>query len=433
MIRRFLRLYLIVIVPVAVLFVLMIYSIDQYWVGTKFIAQTRELADKRLGRIARSLQGVDVREWPQKVEAIRAIYPDPVNLLTLEVVQKELGSGSELQALQRGEVASRWIMDEDRMVFFKPVAGSSYVLSDERRTVGREQLSSYAWILFIAALIAAPPLFLWFRPFWKDVEEIKFVADEIGCGNFDVSTTIGQQSTLSPIAEAINGMAQRIRELLQNSADLSLAVAHELKTPITQLSLSVGMAKECCSAEMRPLVDGMGRDVAELDALVTELLAAAQLERSASFFPERVDFRDFLTDAADAAKDELAIDPDSSVIIGLGSIPAGPAYLDPAQMRRALMNLLRNAGRHAQRLIRVSATAGNGRYSISVEDDGPGISPEHRERVFEPFARLDPSRRRDTGGHGLGLSIVQRIARLHGGDAAIDDSPYGGARVTISW
>jgi signal transduction histidine kinase len=70
---------------------------------------------------------------------------------------------------------------------------------------------------------------------------------------------------------------------------------------------------------------------------------------------------------------------------------------------------------------------------VHVDDDGPGIAPEDRERLFEPFIRAEPGRERETGGVGLGLAIVKSIAEWHGGDASIGASPLGGARVSISW
>jgi signal transduction histidine kinase len=106
---------------------------------------------------------------------------------------------------------------------------------------------------------------------------------------------------------------------------------------------------------------------------------------------------------------------------------------EPRYMARAVVNLLRNARAHARSTVTVSLQSEGGRTAIHVDDDGGGIPAGERERVFEPFTRLDDSRDRGSGGFGLGLAIVRQVARWHGGDASITDSPLGGARVSILW
>ncbi|MNS65580.1 Sensor protein RstB [compost metagenome] len=103
-------------------------------------------------------------------------------------------------------------------------------------------------------------------------------------------------------------------------------------------------------------------------------------------------------------------------------------------MTRALLNLLQNAIRHAGERVQVGLTSpAPHNYVLTVDDDGPGVPPADRERIFEPFIRLDESRARGTGGAGLGLAIVSRVARWHNGTAFVAESPLGGARFVISW
>jgi signal transduction histidine kinase len=97
------------------------------------------------------------------------------------------------------------------------------------------------------------------------------------------------------------------------------------------------------------------------------------------------------------------------------------------------VNLLRNARTHARSTVAVNLRQESGRTVLEVDDDGRGIPATERERLFEPFTRLDDSRDRDSGGFGLGLAIVRQVARWHGGEATIGDSPLGGARVSIVW
>lgn len=106
---------------------------------------------------------------------------------------------------------------------------------------------------------------------------------------------------------------------------------------------------------------------------------------------------------------------------------------DPKLVARALLNLIRNGARYASRTVLLAAARdASGALVLSVDDDGPGIPAAERARVFEPFQRLDSSRDRQTGGFGLGLAIVRRVAQVHGGDVRLEDSPLGGARFVIT-
>jgi two-component system osmolarity sensor histidine kinase EnvZ len=102
----------------------------------------------------------------------------------------------------------------------------------------------------------------------------------------------------------------------------------------------------------------------------------------------------------------------------------------PDAFRRLLFNLLANAARHGDR-IAVSANHEGGSLVLNVDDDGPGIAGPMREEVFKPFVRLDEARNQDEGGSGLGLAIARDIARAHGGDITLDDSPLGGLRASV--
>jgi signal transduction histidine kinase len=176
----------------------------------------------------------------------------------------------------------------------------------------------------------------------------------------------------------------------------------------------------------------MMEDLNELESLVAELLENARLEHSAVFEPESVDLKELLEYALESARHM----PDGGKVVAL-EVPADETSTrvrcDAHQMHRAVLNLLRNALRYARSKVVLSAEHRGERTWIHVDDDGPGIPSAERARLFEPFARIDASRTRETGGHGLGLAIVQQVAKLHGGVSRIEASPLGGARVSIEW
>lgn len=109
------------------------------------------------------------------------------------------------------------------------------------------------------------------------------------------------------------------------------------------------------------------------------------------------------------------------------------ARFDPRHLGRAVSNLVQNADRYGNGLVQVNLERQGQNLLIHVDDDGPGIPETDRERIFEPFARLDASRNRKSGGHGLGLAIVKRVVGSHKGQITVSSSPLGGSRFTLLW
>ncbi|HEX2782352.1 MAG TPA: ATP-binding protein, partial [Ilumatobacteraceae bacterium] len=107
------------------------------------------------------------------------------------------------------------------------------------------------------------------------------------------------------------------------------------------------------------------------------------------------------------------------------------ATIDERLVARAVRNLMANACRHANRTVRVEAATSDGNVWIHVDDDGPGVAAEDREAIVRRFGRLDEARNADVGGAGLGLAIVASVARAHGGEVVVADSPLGGARISL--
>jgi two-component system, OmpR family, sensor kinase ParS len=317
---------------------------------------------------------------------------------------------------------------------FQRVPGTTLVLSNQLSFSYPDELLAYLYYMLCAVVAAAPLLWFWFRPFWQDLERLGQVTEQIGSGNFSVHAAPVRSATVKPFAAAIDQMSLRIAELIDAQKRLTNSVAHELTTPITQLVFALAMLKDAPldAAKADGLIDGMTEDLNELESLVAELLENARLEHSAVFEPESVDLKELLEYALESARHM----PDGGKVVAL-EVPADETSTrvrcDAHQMHRAVLNLLRNALRYARSKVVLSAEHRGERTWIHVDDDGPGIPSAERARLFEPFARIDASRTRETGGHGLGLAIVQQVAKLHGGVSRIEASSLGGARVSIEW
>ena len=178
-------------------------------------------------------------------------------------------------------------------------------------------------------------------------------------------------------------------------------------------------------------LEGMDGDITELDGLVDEILTYArlgsQVDSGAGIVTRMIDCRTLAEQVIETlgplnAERRLVLEPGEPVEV------AG----DPRYLQRALQNLVANACRHAVDEVLICMHAEPGLVRIDVEDDGPGIPQEVRSHIFTPFARLDDSRTRSSGGYGLGLSIVHKIMRWHGGSVVVDSSQrLGGARFSL--
>jgi two-component system sensor histidine kinase RstB len=230
------------------------------------------------------------------------------------------------------------------------------------------------------------------------------------------------------LAQQFDLMADRMQTLLDDQRHLIQAVSHELRTPAARIRFGLEMLSTARSVEERQRrIDSMDEDLSELDQLVEELVLFV---RSGDFKIEQRPVS--LPDPTRQLVDKLAEDY-PQIRFELESPGELVAMVDENLFLRAIRNLLTNAARHARGQVTVGLERIGTMVSIAVQDDGPGIPPNDRKRVFEPFTRLGDSRSRDSGGIGLGLTIVKRIVESHGGTAAIEDAPWGGAVLVTTW
>ncbi|WLH81581.1 MULTISPECIES: ATP-binding protein [unclassified Pseudomonas] len=284
-------------------------------------------------------------------------------------------------------------------------------------------------VLIGAALLAC--LLVWLRPHWRDLERLKSTAAQLGRGNLAERTRIPSSSNIGSLAAVFDTMADDIEHLLNQQRDLLNAVSHELRTPLTRLDFGLALAlsddlPEASRARLQSLV----AHIRELDELVLELLSYSRLQNPAQL-PERVDvvLDEFIDSVLGSVDDELE-NPDIVIDVAL-DCAVERFNLDPRLTARVLQNLLRNATRYCDGRIQVGVKVGADGCEIWVDDDGIGIPLDQRERIFEPFYRLDRSRDRATGGFGLGLAISRRAMEAQGGTLIAQASPLGGARFRL--
>lgn len=241
----------------------------------------------------------------------------------------------------------------------------------------------------------------------------------LGRGDTDVRVPETGPREIAALAQAFNSLAGRLRELLDNRATLLVGLSHDLRTPLTRLRLSLEMLEGARDAE---LVAGMERDLDGLKVLLDDVLA---LERGLHL--ERG--RQVRVDAVLAAAVDAARRAGHAVEWNERSCAQEISEL---ALKRVLENLIENAVRYggpAPVTVELDCTASG--VSIAVADRGPGIPADQREAVLRPFHRLDTSRSSGTGGHGLGLAIVQQICRAQGWRIELAAREGGGLRAVV--
>ena len=242
----------------------------------------------------------------------------------------------------------------------------------------------------------------------------------------------GQSDEVTVLAEAFDHMLDRLTEAFAGQRAFVADASHELRTPLTvirgQLEVLAAQA-EPSGHEVRRVEGLVQAEIARISRLVDDLLLLAKTEQIEFLRLEQIELPIYVGELWDGMS-LLA-----TRRFELGPVPAGTLHADPDRLAQALRNLVGNAIDHTvtqHGLVRLQVQALPGRrIRFVVEDDGPGIPLDQRERVFHRFHRTDAARDRASGGTGLGLAIVRAIADAHGGTVTADSSPEGGARFTL--
>jgi len=285
---------------------------------------------------------------------------------------------------------------------------------------------------------ALPPLFylsifvivgLWLRPMLRDLNLITQATQRFAADYREPMRTASQTTQLTGLAQNLDQMSARLSGLVQSQKELATALSHEMRTPLARIRFALAVLGPSGDGTLQKQVDAIGADLQEVDGLIGSILNYARLDHpDLHMDKQRVPLAAWVDQTVDKCRQP---DKELDVIRQAGF---DDALVDPRLMAIALSNLIVNAGRYARTRVRITLARAESGCELTVEDDGDGIPEKDRESVFKPFTRLDTSRNRATGGHGLGLAIVARIAALHGGTVTADASlSLGGARFTLRW
>jgi len=426
MFRVLFKLYLLVGISLAAAILLI-----QHTFGYLFYDLMNRSTQTQLGAyvwlINESLAKIPESKWPEFIAEFQSKGKDKMEIVPLkgfklerEYVRPELEAGLPIVNDTEGDhVAVR-------------LRNSDWVLSYESGTdLSLKQINYLAYALLAALMLIA--VLTWVRWYWTDLQSLNRAAVRFGEGDFNSRAKVSRFSNLTALVRVFNTMAERIERSIKAQKDMINAVSHELRTPIARLDFGLEILQQRRhEPDADERINALKGDIRELDELVTELLSLARLDQIAAP-PTRhaVSLRLMFDSLAANCTEALAA---RSIALDIAAEPGADCVeVEPKLLARAVQNLLNNAIRHTSRRIVCGAkTSEGGNIMIYVDDDGEGVPASERTRIFEPFHRFDSSRNRATGGFGLGLAIVRRIALLHGGHVGVDTSPLGGARFTIT-
>ena len=356
-----------------------------------------------------------------------------------EAVAQDLGRdiGLGIQLLRLDEYVSAAGRPANVATLVDPAGNTSY-LRDAPSLNALIRLGPLAQQRDSILLNLLPPLFylcifvivgLWLRPLLKDLNLITFAAQRFAADYRDPLSTAGDTTQLTGLATNLDEMSARLSGLIRSQKELIAALSHEMRTPLARIRFALAVLGDQQDEQLQQQLADLNEDVQEIDQLIATMLNYARLDH-----PDlRMSWQQMPLATWLAQSVEKCRQPGMEITVSMDK-PDDDIWLDPQLMGLALSNMLVNARHYAREKVICTVRQSGGQFELIVEDDGKGIPEADRETIFKAFTRIDDSRNRETGGYGLGLAIVARIAALHGGTIEAGDSAaLGGAMFTLSW
>lgn len=386
-----------------------------------------------------SQQEEDVDRWLEStfhlVELQVAATPADARDSVVAEISNKLGV--EVRLLARDDVHMTAI-SEQRIPALVDADGNTSYLHDAEQLGVIIRLGPIAAPSESVLLDWLPPLFylsifvvvgLWLRPLLRDIDVISDGAQRFAADYREPPSTAEETTQLTALATNLDDMAARLSGVLRSQKELIAALSHEMRTPLARIRFALAVIANSDDEKLKAKLAAMNDDVQEVDDLIASMLNYARLDHpDISMHWQAVPASDWLGQIISKNQVESA-----AVELASENVP-DKVGMDPRLMELALSNLLVNATRYAKAVVHCSLSQENDGYVLTVEDDGDGIPETERDSVFKAFTRIDDSRNRETGGYGLGLAVVARVAELHGGEARAESSgALGGAQFSIRW
>jgi two-component system sensor histidine kinase RstB len=355
----------------------------------------------------------------------------PLSLMPLENVNLSKG---DLGRMQYGDVLMRIAIGGDSADALIKVPGENQIIRmGPIHAFKRYTPMGIAIIALTGFMLLGLGVYWVVSSFEMRLRKLEQATSRLSQGHLNARVGIEGSDPVSRLGQAFNKMADHIQRLISVQREMVRAVSHELRTPVARIRFGVQIIEDTAGDDpfVAKQLTGMDSDIQELDELIDEILTYARLEEGGPLLDfELTNIQDLILQLVDEARPPAHVEVNYGGAIG----SQHEAEVEYRYMHRAIQNLVGNACRYAKSQVIVTFSVGADTCRVDVADDGPGIPEEEWNRVFTPFARLDDSRTRSSGGYGLGLSIVRRITYWHGGRAMVSrDERLGGAKFSLVW
>ncbi|QUM77308.1 ATP-binding protein [Moritella sp. 24] len=286
-------------------------------------------------------------------------------------------------------------------------------------------LGTFAFMLFLIALNLYRPI----RKLQLQINHLVAINHTFGNGDLTARVDIKTTPLLHDLSTSFNAMAKAITERVDEGAIFAQALPHEVRTPLSRIQLAVGLLKQDLKqkkhTDLLDSIDDYVDDMVELSEQITTFSRVSSKHSCCNEDEQSIELAHFIHSRI------MLYDTHSNINISFHAEDESTIQSSPMCLRLAFDNLLKNMLNHASSHVEVNVIQLAKTIKITVEDDGPGIPPENYHQIFIPFARLDKSRSRKTGGLGLGLPIAKSASKRLGGRIIVSKSKLGGAKFTL--
>ena len=423
--RAFISLYLFLVASVVVIG----WGLNQLWEG---LAPKQDISAE-----IRTVFEMTENELLKKPNEFFPVTSDRQSGLGIELLSlDDIAKSEAMKKLIQGEIVTA--SSEKQLLWYKRVADSRQVimLSKNIEIEHENLLTRLLLIAFYFGL--ALVIYIWIWPLSRDAKKLEQQTQSSGQHQLPEVLTLSPRSTLYPLARAFNNMVYRLRDLIASHQDMTNAVSHELRTPLARMKFALALIDaEKLDDRSQKQLQSLSLDVHEMESLIHSLLNYAGFEqhtRQLQIKKGRVGNllenlqENFCRTQQQKLRPHLQLE--------IQDLSAGVEFeCEWKLIETALQNVLSNAAKFAANRICIEACIEKNQFQIRVDDDGPGIPIEERQRVLESFVRLyDEQNDIQTSGFGLGLAIVKRIMQWHQGGVNIEQAPeLGGARLVLFW
>ncbi len=361
------------------------------------------------------LRALSARQLDYRIQLIPGkdlppFHGQPVSTIDValdDILEQRIGSDRDFRTARMGNDFEIQVDVHDGVL--------SVLVPRDRVTVSKPDIF-ILWMVGSSLLLMGIAI-VFLRNQVRPIERLARAADSFGKGRAVPDFKPYGATEVRRAAQAFITMRERIERHVAQRTEMLAGVSHDIKTPLTRMKLTLAMMPD--NADITSMRD----DIAEMEHMLDDYLAFARGEGGEE--ASLTDLSELVRDAASAAERAKP-----ALQISVTAPAHVPVSVKRAGMRRVLANLIDNALKHGSK-VAVRLTQDERLVEIAVEDNGPGIPEPRREEAFRPFHRLDEGRNLQSGGSGLGLAIARDIARAHGGDIVLSESPLGGLRATV--